>query len=140
LGDYRNDFTDFEEYAFYSERSTLKLELFSGDKPVEEIEIPLTDKRIRKKFWDGFVDKTEEKKKYTKGTVFAKTEDRGGYCMGEYELGEDEEFSLDNFEICVEKIQGFSYVERLDYNDNFIDNDVYPDNYNKDFDAWIVWS
>jgi hypothetical protein len=139
LGDYRNDFQDFEEYPFY-EGSTLKLELFSGDEFIEEIEIPLTDKRIKKTSYDGFVDKTKKKKKYTKGTVFAKTEDRGGYCIGEYELQEEEEFSLNDIEISIETIQGFKYVSRLDYNDNFIENEVYPDNYNKGFEAWIVWS
>jgi hypothetical protein len=139
LGDYRNNFEDFEEYPFY-ENSTLELELYSGDEFIEEIKIPLTDKRMKKYFYDGFVDKTEEKDKYTKGTVFAKTEDRGGYCIGEFELPEDEEFSISKFEISVENIQGFKYVSRLDYDDNFIDYEVYPDNYNKDFDAWIVWS
>ena len=139
LGDYRNNFDDFNEYPFY-EGSTLKVELFSGDEFIEVIEIPLNDERIKKTFYDGFVDKTINKKKYTKGTVFAKTEDRGGYCIGEYELQDEEAFSLKDFEISVETIQGFKYVSKLDYNDNFLDNEVYPDNYNKHFDAWIVWS
>lgn len=139
LGFYASDFDEINEYPFY-EGSKLKVELFSGDDFVEEIEIDLTDNRIQKSFFDGYIEKTEEKDKYTSGVVFVKTEDRGGYCIGEWDLQDDEEFSLEKFEVSVETIQGYQYVSRLDYDDNFIENEVYPDNYNKDFDAWIIWS
>lgn len=139
LGRYYDWNAEFEEYPFY-QGSIIQLELYSGEDLIETIELPLEDKSISKIHFDGFIDKTKKQKKYSKGTVFAKTEDRGEYCIGEFEIEEGEEFSINNLTISVENIQGYQYVSMVEYDDMSLMYESADDPYNKDFDAWIVWS
>lgn len=142
LGEYYNWHEDFEEYPFY-EGSTVEIDLYGGKDGtefIECIELPLTDKKINKSFFNGFIDKTPSKKKFKGGTVFAKTEDRGEYCIGEMELSEEDgDFSLENFELSIEKVQGYQYVSMISYNDLILDYEKADDPDNKGFDCWIIW-
>jgi len=142
LGEYYNWHEDFEEYPFY-EGSTIEIDLYGGKDGtefIECIELPLTDKKINKSFFNGFIDKTPSKKKFKGGTVFAKTEDRGEYCIGEMELSEEDgDFSLEKFELSNEKVQGYQYVSMISYNDLTLDYEPADDPYNKDFNCWIIW-
>jgi hypothetical protein len=142
LGEYYNWQGEFEEYPYY-DRSSLVLELYVGKDEsdlIETIEISLDDKILKKSFYDGFVQETTKKNKYTKGTVFAKTEDRGEYCIGEIDISDEEnDFSIGNFVISVEKIQRYQYVTMIKYNNLLLDFEKANDPYNKDFDGWIVW-
>jgi hypothetical protein len=142
VGEYYNWDDEFEEYPFYKD-SCLEIELF-GDREgkvfLETIVVPLVDKRLKKSFFDGFVQATNERNMYKTGTLFAKTEDRGEYCIGEMDISEEEnDFSLDNFVVSVEKIQGYQYVSMLEYNNLNLDYENANDPDNKDFDAWFIW-
>lgn len=141
LGEYYNWLEDFEEYPFY-EGSTIEIDLYGGEDGTEFIkciELPLTDKKINKSFFNGFIDKTSSKKKFKSGIVFAKTEDRGEYYIGEMEISEEDSFSLDKIELSIEKIQGYQYVSSIRYDDMMLDYEVSNDPYNKDFNCWIIW-
>ena len=140
IGEYYNWGDEFEEYPYYS-GSKLVIELYSGSKFLETIELPVEDERIKKSFINGYIQNTAEKNNYKKGTVFAKTEDRGEYCICEMDISEEENnFSLDNFHIYVKKIQGYQYVSFIEYNNLMLDCEPANDPHNKDFDAWIIWT
>ncbi len=142
LGEYYNWNDEFEEYPMY-DGSKLIIDLYSGengDAFLETIEVSLDDERLSKSFFDGYTQTTSERKSFTKGTVFAKTEDRGEYCIGQLDISNDgNEFSLHHFNLSVEKIQGCQYVSMLEYNEELLDYVSASDPHNKDFNAWIIW-
>ncbi|MBM3429076.1 MAG: hypothetical protein FJX95_09880 [Bacteroidetes bacterium] len=142
LGEYYNWDDEFEEYPYY-EGSKLVIDLFTEKNSsdcLQTIEVFLDDERIEKNFLQGYSRITIDTKDYTKGVVFAKTEDRGEYCIGELDISEETNvFSLSNFNFYIEKIQGFQYVSMIEYNGEILDYEYASDPYNKDFNAWINW-
>ena len=143
IGPYYDWNDEFEEYPYF-EGSKLIIELFGGKKGnefIDKLEISLDDKKIKKSFFDGFMQTSITENTFSKGIVFARTEDEGEFCRGEREITEKEErFSIEKFYLSVEKIQGLNYVSMIEYDDIMLDFEAGNDTWNKGFDAWIIWT
>ena len=143
IGPYYDWNDEFEEYPYF-EGSKLIIELFGGkegNEVIDKLEISLDDKKIKKSFFKGFIKTSITEKVFSKGIVFARTEDEGEFCRGEREITEKEDrFSIDKFYLSVEKIQGLNYVSMIEYDEIMLDCEVGNDTWNKGFDAWIIWT
>ena len=143
IGPYYDWNDEFEEYPYF-EGSKLIIELFGGkerNEVIDKLEISLDDKKINKSFFEGSIKTPITEKNYSKGIVFARTEDKGEFCRGEREITEKEDgFSIEKLDITVEKIQGLKYVSMIQYDGIMLDCEAGNDTWNKGFDAWIIWT
>ena len=143
IGPYYDWNDEFEEYPYF-EGSKLIIELFGGkegNEVIDKLEISLDDKKIKKSFFEGVIQTSITEKNFSKGIVFARTEDEGEFCRGEREITEKEDrFSIEKFYLSVEKIQGLNYVSMIEYDGIMLDFEAGDFTWNKGFDAWIIWT
>lgn len=110
---YDQDDIIHDEKAYYSESSVLKVTVYKNGDYVEEIEIPVTDKKLEKSFYDEFVPNKKENK--GKGYLYTGSVDRGGYSEGSFELEPGEVFDKKNLSILVGKVFDQQFVWDICY-------------------------
>lgn len=97
-----------DEKAYYSDSSILNVTVYKNGENVEKISIPVTDKKLKKSFYDEFVPSKKDNK--GKGYLHVGSVDRGGYSEGSFELEPGEIFDRKELSICVGKIFGEQFV------------------------------
>ncbi len=132
---YDNDNCMHEEKVYYSESSRLCIQVYKGDDQIEDFEIEVTDKSLKKHFHEEFVPKK------TKGTAYlwCRSSDRGMYCYGETELEEGEVFDRSKLSISVGKVFNEQIVTDINYDGMELDNEGCYDSTGKGFDADIIF-
>jgi hypothetical protein len=113
------------EKAYYSDSSRLRIDVYKDGEYLEEYEIPVTDDKIKKSFYDEFVIDKKNKKQY-KGRAFlyCNSSDRGGYCEGEYELNEGEVFNISKIELMVGKVFDSNFVWDVVYDGECLEDEM----------------
>ena len=134
---YDNDNCLHEERAYYSQSSRLCVEVYKGDDQIEEFEIEVTDKSLKKHFHDEFVP--NKKKEKGNAYLWCRSSDRGMYCYGETELEEGEVFDKSKLSISVGKVFNEQIVTDICYDDMELDNQGCYDSTGKGFDAEIIF-
>lgn len=136
---YDQDNVEHAEKAYYSDSSRLVLNIYMNDNPfcVEDYEIAVTDKSIKKEFTDEFVPT----KKNNKGEAYLHTYsvDKGGYCEGELTLPEGEKFELSKLSLIVGKLFDTNFVWDVCYDGEILDDEGCQDSNGKSFEAKIYF-
>lgn len=134
---YDQDSIVHAERAGYSESSRLMITVLKDGEEVEEIDIPVTDSKIKKEFFDEFVPS----KKRNKGEAYLWTHstDRGSYCHGEYEIPDGKPFDLSKITLIVKNIFDEGFVWNLCYEDEYLEDEGCYDSTGKGFDANIYF-
>jgi BRCT domain type II-containing protein len=134
---YDQDSIVHAERAYYSESSRLIITVMKDGEEVEEIDIPVTDSKIKKEFFDEFVPD----KKRNKGEAFLWTHssDRGSYCHGEFEIPDGKPFDVSKVTLIVKNIFDDAFVWNLCYDDEYLEDEGCYDSTGKGFDANIYF-
>jgi uncharacterized protein (TIGR02145 family) len=125
------------ERANYSENSKLVITEFRNGKELQTLEFSVTDKTIRKEFFDEFVPS----KKSDKGRAYlhARSSDRGSYTAGQYEIPDGEEFDLSKLTLRCGKLFDTYSIWDLSYDDEVLISEGCLDSEGKGFDADIYF-
>jgi uncharacterized protein (TIGR02145 family) len=125
------------ERANYSEKSKLIITEFRNGIQFQTLEFSVTDKTIRKEFFDEFVPS----KKSDKGRayLYARSSDRGSYTAGEYEIPDGEEFDLSKLTLRCGKLFETYSIWDLSYGDEIVISEGCLDSEGKGFDADIYF-
>lgn len=136
---YDQDNVEHAEKAYYSDSSHLVLNIFMNDNPfcIEDYDIAVTDKSIKKEFIDEFVPT----KKNNKGEAYLHTYsvDKGGYCEGEFTLPEGEKFELSKLSLTIGKLFDTNFVWDVCYDGEILDDEGCQDSNGKSFEAKIYF-
>ena len=128
------------EKAYYSDSSRLKISVYKDGEYLLEYEIPVTSRKIKKKFYDEFVVKAKDKKQYKgKAFLYCNSSDRGGYCDGTYELNEGEVFDISKIELSVGKVFNSKFVWDVIYDGEYLEDEGCLDSTGKGFDSKIYF-
>lgn len=134
---YDQDSIVHAERAYYTEGTRLVIYVFKNDEEIEEIEIDVTDDKIKKEFYDEFVIN----KKNDKGQAYLYTHssDRGMYSYGEFELPEGQNFDVSKISLNVGRIIDDRFVWGVIYDGEYLDDEGCYDSTGKGFDAEIYF-
>lgn len=134
---YDQDSIVHAERAYYTEGAKLCLTVMKGDEEVEEIELDVTDKKLRKEYFEEFVPT----KKNNKGeaVLYARSSDRGMYCYGEFEVPNGEKFDLSKMGLRVGKLFNDQFVWDVMYDGEYLEDEGCYDSTGKGFYADIYF-
>jgi len=132
---YDQDSIVHAERAYYTEGTRLVINVFKNDQEIEEIEIDVTDDKIKKEFYDEFVIN----KKNDKGQAYLYTHssDRGMYSYGEFELPEGQNFDVSKISLNIGRIIDDRFVWGIIYDGEYLDDEGCYDSTGKGFYAEI---
>lgn len=134
---YDQDSIVHAERAYYSESSRLMITVMKDGEEVEEIDIPVTESKIKKEFFDEFVP--DKKKNKGEAYLWAHSSDRGSYCHGEFEIPDGKPFDLSKVTLIVKNIFDDGFVWNVCYDDEYLEDEGCYDSTGKGFDANIYF-
>lgn len=135
---YDQDDIIHDEKACYSDSSVLNVKVYKNGDYVEEISIPVTDKKLEKSFYDEFVPNKKDNK--GKGYLYTGSVDRGGYSEGSFELDPGDVFDKKKLSIIVGKVFDQQFVWDICYGDyGILDDEGCQSSTGKGFDVDVYF-
>lgn len=134
---YDQDSILHDEKASYSQSSILNVTVLRNGEEVETIEIPVTDKKLKKSFSDEFVP--NKKKNKGKAYLYTGSTDRGIYCDGSFDLEEGDVFDKSKLSINVGKIFNDEFVWDVCYDQECLMDEGCSDSIGKGFDCELFF-
>lgn len=134
---YDQDSIVHAERAYYGESSRLILTVMKDGEEIEEIDIPVTDSKISKEFFDEFVP--NKKKDKGQAYLYTHSSDRGSYCHGEFEIPDNKPFDLKKISLIVKNLFDEAFVWNICYDGEYLEDEGCYDSIGKGFDAQIYF-